>query len=55
MVPRKRYRVDDASELDPGVVRRRLESVGISSGASVPDELVSGVIEALRTTWVSPV
>ncbi len=41
------YRVDDASELDcswfDGV-----ESVGISSGASVPDELVSGVVETLR-------
>ena len=41
------HRVDDASELDPawfeGVV-----SVGISSGASVPDELVSGVVAALQ-------
>ena len=25
-----------------------MESVGISSGASVPDELVSGVIDALQ-------
>lgn len=41
------HRVDDANELDlswfDGV-----EAVGISSGASVPDELVAGVIEALR-------
>jgi len=32
--------VDDASELDPAWFEG-LESVGISSGASVPDELVS--------------
>lgn len=43
----KAYRVDDASELDPAWFVG-LESVGISSGASVPDELVSGVIDALQ-------
>ena len=43
----KSYRVDDASELDPAWFEG-VESVGISSGASVPDELVSGVIEALE-------
>lgn len=43
----KAYRVDDASELDPAWFEG-LESVGISSGASVPDELVSGVIDALQ-------
>lgn len=43
----KAYRVDDASELDPTWFEG-LESVGISSGASVPDELVSGVIDALQ-------
>ncbi|KAB7791351.1 4-hydroxy-3-methylbut-2-enyl diphosphate reductase [Bifidobacterium leontopitheci] len=41
------HRVDDAGEMDPtwfdGV-----DAVGVSSGASVPDELVAGVIEALR-------
>lgn len=39
--------MDDASELDPAWFEG-VESVGISSGASVPDELVSGVIEALE-------
>lgn len=43
----KAYRVDDANELDPAWFEG-LESVGISSGASVPDELVSGVIDALQ-------
>ncbi|MBW3089783.1 4-hydroxy-3-methylbut-2-enyl diphosphate reductase [Bifidobacterium miconisargentati] len=41
------YRVDDAGELDPSWFEG-VASVGVSSGASVPDELVSGVIEALR-------
>ena len=40
-------RVDDANELDPSWFDG-VEAVGISSGASVPDELVAGVIEALR-------
>ena len=41
------HRVDDASELDPSWFAQ-VESVGISSGASVPDELVSGVVDALK-------
>ena len=41
------HRVDDANELDPSWFDG-VEAVGISSGASVPDELVAGVIEALR-------
>lgn len=41
------HRVDDASELDTAWFEG-VESVGISSGASVPDELVSGVISALN-------
>ena len=44
----KAHRVDDASELDPTWFEG-VESVGISSGASVPDELVSGVIESLQS------
>ena len=45
------HRVDDASELDPAWFEG-VESVGISSGASVPDELVSGVVAALQRTWL---
>ena len=41
------HRVDDAAELDPSWFEG-VESVGISSGASVPDELVSGVVETLQ-------
>ncbi|KFI49343.1 4-hydroxy-3-methylbut-2-enyl diphosphate reductase [Bifidobacterium biavatii DSM 23969] len=41
------HRVDDASEMDPAWFDG-VEAVGVSSGASVPDELVSGVIDALR-------
>lgn len=41
------YRVDDAGELDARWFRD-VENVGVSSGASVPEELVSGVIDALR-------
>ncbi|PLS31678.1 4-hydroxy-3-methylbut-2-enyl diphosphate reductase [Bifidobacterium margollesii] len=41
------HRVDDATELDPrwfdGV-----EAVGVTSGASVPEDLVSGVVKALE-------
>jgi 4-hydroxy-3-methylbut-2-enyl diphosphate reductase len=43
---RAAYRVDNASEVDPvwfdGVV-----SVGVTSGASVPDDLVQGVLDLL--------
>ncbi|KAB7787884.1 4-hydroxy-3-methylbut-2-enyl diphosphate reductase [Bifidobacterium cebidarum] len=42
------YRVDDASELKPEWFTG-VEAVGVSSGASVPDALVSGVIEALQS------
>ena len=38
------HRVDDANELDPSWFDG-VEAVGVSSGASVPDELVAGVIE----------
>jgi 4-hydroxy-3-methylbut-2-enyl diphosphate reductase len=44
----KAYRVDDAGELDPAWFDG-VRAVGISSGASVPDELVSGVIKVLQT------
>lgn len=40
------HRVDDASELEPSWFDG-VAAVGISSGASVPDALVSGVIDAL--------
>ena len=42
------YRVDDAAELDPAWFAG-VEAVGVSSGASVPEELVAGVIESLRS------
>lgn len=41
------YRVDDASELDSAWFDG-VAAVGVSSGASVPDELVGGVVEALQ-------
>ncbi|KFI65590.1 4-hydroxy-3-methylbut-2-enyl diphosphate reductase [Bifidobacterium cuniculi] len=41
------YRVDDADEMDPAWFDG-VEAVGVSSGASVPDELVSGVVARLR-------
>ncbi|WP_125962919.1 4-hydroxy-3-methylbut-2-enyl diphosphate reductase [Bifidobacterium dolichotidis] len=41
------HRVDDASELDDSWFANA-EAVGISSGASVPDSLVQGVIEHLQ-------
>lgn len=41
------HRVDDASEMDPAWFDG-VSAVGISSGASVPDSLVTGVVEALR-------
>ncbi|NMM92983.1 4-hydroxy-3-methylbut-2-enyl diphosphate reductase [Bifidobacterium oedipodis] len=44
----KAYRVDDATELDPTWFEG-VEAVGVSSGASVPEELVAGVIESLRS------
>lgn len=41
------WRVDDASELERGWFEGA-STVGVSSGASVPDELVRGVVDALR-------
>lgn len=41
------YRVDDAGDLDPAWFDG-VESVGVSSGASVPELYVEGVIAALR-------
>lgn len=41
------YRVDDAAELDRAWFEG-VDAVGVSSGASVPDELVSGVIDTLH-------
>lgn len=41
------HRVDDAGDLDPAWFDG-VQSVGISSGASVPEELVGGVISALQ-------
>lgn len=43
----KAHRVDDASELDPAWFEG-VEAVGVSSGASVPEMYVQGVIDALR-------
>ena len=42
------HRVDDAGDIDPAWFDG-VTSVGVSSGASVPDELVAGVIDALRS------
>ena len=42
------YRVDDASELNDAWFTG-VESVGITSGASVPEELVIGVVDALKS------
>lgn len=41
------YRVDNASEIDP-VWLEGVNSVGVTSGASVPDELVQGVLKHLE-------
>jgi 4-hydroxy-3-methylbut-2-enyl diphosphate reductase len=43
---RSAYRVDDASEVDPAWFAG-VTSVGVTSGASVPDDLVRGVLELL--------
>jgi 4-hydroxy-3-methylbut-2-enyl diphosphate reductase len=40
------YLVDDASDIDPGWLAG-LSTVGVTSGASVPEELVTGVLERL--------
>ncbi|AQP45174.1 4-hydroxy-3-methylbut-2-enyl diphosphate reductase [Tessaracoccus flavus] len=41
------YRVDNASEIDPAWLEG-VQSVGVTSGASVPEELVDGVLQYLR-------
>jgi 4-hydroxy-3-methylbut-2-en-1-yl diphosphate reductase len=41
------YRVDNAGEIDEAWLTG-VESVGVTSGASVPDELVQGVLDLLR-------
>jgi 4-hydroxy-3-methylbut-2-enyl diphosphate reductase len=41
------YRVDDASELQESWLHG-VDSVGVTSGASVPENLVDGVLEFLR-------
>ncbi len=41
------YRVDNASEIDPAWLQG-VSSVGVTSGASVPDELVQGVLALLE-------
>ena len=41
------YRVDNAGEIDPAWLEG-VESVGVTSGASVPDELVQGVLRYLE-------
>lgn len=48
------HRIDDASELNPAWVEG-IDAVGISSGASVPDELVQGVVERLHELGFSDV
>lgn len=41
------YRVDNASEVDPAWLEG-VDSVGVTSGASVPDDLVQGVLSHLQ-------
>lgn len=41
------YRVDNATEIDPAWLEG-VESVGVTSGASVPDDLVQGVLAHLQ-------
>lgn len=41
------YRVDNASEIEPAWLEG-VESVGVTSGASVPDDLVQGVLAHLQ-------
>jgi len=43
---RTAYRVDDASEVNPAWLDG-VETVGVTSGASVPEDLVAGVLELL--------
>jgi 4-hydroxy-3-methylbut-2-enyl diphosphate reductase len=47
------YRVDDASEIDPAWLDG-VETVGVTSGASVPEDLVAGVLEFLGERGYPP-
>lgn len=47
------YRVDNASEIDPAWLAG-VNSVGVTSGASVPDELVQGVLGLLTEHGFPP-
>jgi 4-hydroxy-3-methylbut-2-en-1-yl diphosphate reductase len=47
------YRVDNASEIDPSWLVG-VDSVGVTSGASVPDVLVTGVLDYLQTHGFPP-
>jgi 4-hydroxy-3-methylbut-2-enyl diphosphate reductase len=41
---RAAYRIDNATEIDPAWLEGGVSTVGVTSGASVPDDLVQGVI-----------
>ncbi|MHA6511069.1 4-hydroxy-3-methylbut-2-enyl diphosphate reductase [Tessaracoccus sp. Z1128] len=47
------YRVDNAAEIDPAWLEG-VASVGVTSGASVPDELVQGVLDYLQGLGFPP-
>ena len=47
------YRVDNASEIDPAWLQD-VATVGVTSGASVPEELVQGVLELLESQGWPP-
>jgi 4-hydroxy-3-methylbut-2-enyl diphosphate reductase len=47
------YRVDDASEIDEAWLEG-VSSVGVTSGASVPDDLVRGVLDYLEARGFPP-